>query len=46
MEIGIDSFAAMFSSMPQQPLSDQDAVEQLLARMKLSGFFRVMLHWI
>jgi probable LLM family oxidoreductase len=36
MEIGIDSFAAMFSSMPQQPLSDQDAVEQLLARMKFA----------
>jgi probable LLM family oxidoreductase len=34
MEIGIDSFAAMFSSRPQHPLSDQDAVQQLLARMK------------
>jgi|GEM_PF-607540 len=36
MEIGIDSFAAMFSSRPQQLLSDQDAVEQLLARMKFA----------
>ena len=36
MEIGIDSFAAMFSSRPQQHLSDQDAVEQLLARMKFA----------
>ena len=34
MEIGIDSFAAMFSSRPQYPISDQDAVEQLLERMK------------
>lgn len=34
MEIGIDSFAAMFSSRPQHPISDQDAVEQLLERMK------------
>mgnify|MGYP006271855413 CR=1 FL=1 len=34
MEIGIDSFAAMFSSRPQRPISDQDAIEQLLARMK------------
>lgn len=36
MEIGIDSFAAMFSSRPQQLLSDQGAVEQLLARMKFA----------
>lgn len=34
MEIGIDSFAAMFSSRPLHPIPDELAMEQLLARMK------------
>lgn len=33
MEIGIDSFAAMFSERPQNPISDTDAMQQLLDRM-------------
>jgi hypothetical protein len=36
MEIGIDSFVATFSSRPQHPISDQDAIGQLLERMKFA----------
>lgn len=36
MEIGIDSFVATFSSRPQYPISDQDAIAQLLERMKFA----------
>jgi probable LLM family oxidoreductase len=33
MQIGIDSFAAMFSGNPERYISDEDAMEQLLQRM-------------
>lgn len=33
MEIGIDSFAAMFSGNPERHITDEDAMEQLLQRM-------------
>ena len=34
MEIGIDSFAAMFSSNTTRAISDQDALAQLLERIE------------
>jgi probable LLM family oxidoreductase len=36
MEIGIDSFAAMFSGNPERYISDEDAMEQLLKRMEFA----------
>jgi probable LLM family oxidoreductase len=36
MEIGIDSFAAMFSGNPERYISDEDAMEQILTRMEFA----------